>query len=232
MKILFYTVCTPDADAIACASLAKRSIMTTLGDVDFSIVFREGSSPKGYIDCEILCCPPIENEWVGNLRYSRLIFEMDYDAFVYVDSDILWFAKGFDFSKNMYCREEVSISNPYFCSQWNLKAPEKTKGVNSGFFCVDKKTGLNLAGFFADHLAKSNSSSMIENGKLEQSTFNLYLYGSRYRGWEDKSDDFKFRADQYYKLEDKNFHFNNNQSQMNKKLHSMILFLKNNQIEL
>ena len=112
-----------------------------------------------------------------------------------------------------------------------MKVPKKTKGVNSGFFCVDKKTGLNLAAFFAKHLSKSRSSLMIENIKLEQSTFNLYLYKSGYRGWDEKSDDFRFRSDQNTKIDNKNFHFNNNQLQINKKFNSMNLFLKNNQIE-
>ena len=72
---------------------------------------------------------------------------------------------------------------------------------------------------------------MVDHIKLEQSTFNLYLFKHGYQGWEDKSNSFQFACDEKTKfLPNKNFHFNKYQLKMNLKFKMMESFLQINSL--
>lgn len=226
---LFYTVSTPDDDALSCARLARRSVMSALPGVDFIIVGKEEDREKYPADTQIFFTKQIENCWVGNIRYSSSIFELPYEIFTYIDSDILWFAKDFDFSQNMFCREAVDISSPWFSFGWDVPAPKGMQGANSGFFSMNKNTAQELSEFFVENVSKNPTQLVVDHIKLEQSTFNLYLFKKEYAGWGDKSDRFHFACDEDTKFStSKNFHFNKYQSQMNKKQKMMKSFLEKN----
>lgn len=228
---LFYTVSTPDADALSCSALVRTSVLAALPGVDFMIVGREEDRSRYPKGMNVFFCEGIKNCWVGNVRYSKSIFSMDYETFTYIDSDILWFAKEFGLSENMYCREPVDISNPWFSFGWDVQVPKGMGGVNSGFFSMDKETAMELSEFFADHVSRHETSLMVDHIKLEQSAFNLYLFKKNYKDWVDKSNLFNFQSDEKSEFSNKkNFHFNKHQLKMNKKNEMMLQFLKNNNV--
>lgn len=232
LKILYYTVSTPDASALACTKLMHKSLVQKLGDIDFKIVVPQGEEAAYPAEVQhlLLSGAKVNPKWpvILDLKYTRTIFELDYDHFVFLDSDILWFANDFDPRLNQYCEDVVPINNLWCSSGWPFVPEPTRKGINAGFFSLDRQTGMAMA----EHIRASMSVIDEWSPPLEQSVYNLFLYEAGYRGWHNLTEKFVLFAREVDKVEDgKIYHFMNFAGHMHDKIKKMEAFLENNSSE-
>lgn len=231
-RTLYYTVSTPDASALACTKLMHKSLVQKLGNIDFKIVIPQGSECLYPLDVQHLLLPAakVNPKWpvVLDLKYTQTIFDLDYDHFVFLDSDILWFANDFNPHLNQYCEDVVPVTS-YWCSTgWPFVPTEEHKGANAGFFSADKQTCLAMA----KHIHANISIVDEWSPPLEQSMFNLFLHESKYKGWHRLTDKFVLFAKECDKVEDgKIYHFMNFAGHMNDKIKKMECFIATNAAE-
>jgi len=232
LKTLYYTISTPDASALACTKLMHKSLVQKLGNIDFKIAIAQGSECLYPLDVHPLLLPvtKVNPSWPGvlDLKYTQTVFDLDYDHFVFLDSDILWFANDFNPYLNQYC-EDVALLNTTWCSTgWPFVPTEEHKGANAGFFSVDKQTGLALSKYM--HAKIGLTAEYFP--PLEQSMYNLFLYESKYEGWHRISDKFVLFANELSKVEDgKIYHFMNYTGHMHNKIKQMKRFIATNAAE-
>lgn len=232
LKTLYYTISSPDASALACTKLMHKSLVQKLGNIDFKIVVAQGSECLYPLDVHPLLLPvaKVNPSWPGvlDLKYTQTVFDLDYDHFVFLDSDILWFANDFNPYLNQYC-EDVALLNTTWCSTgWPFVPTAEHKGANSGFFSVDKQTGLAMA----KHMHANISIRNEYFPPLEQSMYNLFLYETKYEGWHCMTDKFVLFAKEWDKFEDgKIYHFMNFAGHMHNKIKQMECFIATNAAE-
>jgi hypothetical protein len=163
-----------------------------------------------------------------DLKYTKTVFEQNYDHFVFLDSDILWFLDDFNPQLNQYCEDIVPLSDPWCSHGWSFVPEHTIKGVNAGFFSVDKQTGLDMIG----HIHANIRQIDVWVAPSEQSMFNLYLYEMKYKNWQPITNKFVLFAEDGNKFEDgKIYHFMGFVNHMNGKLQQMEGFLANNASE-
>jgi len=182
IKPLIYTAVTNDEISLSCASLLHKSIKHFLKDsYDFKIIVPEDinytypSELKPYIF-------PIYNYHYKNtsiytLRYDQKIFNQPYNYYIYMDSDILWMIDFlFDMRYNCICFEQQKMSHNNFSKAWPRKSRQEVKeipGINSGFFGITKRVGLNLADFMMRNLLTKRK---LKRPIFEQNMFNYFVY--------------------------------------------------------
>ena len=232
LKTLYYTISSPDASALACTKLMHKSLVQKLGNIDFKIVVPRKKKHLYPSDVQpwLLPAPKVNPRWPGvlDLKYAYTVFSLDYDHFVFLDSDILWFANDFNPYLNQYCEDVAPINTPWFSTGWPSVPTEKHKGANAGFFSVDKQTGLALC----KHMHANISTMNKYSPRLEQSMYNLFLYESKYEGWHCITDKFVLFAKEWDKVEDgKIYHFMNYVGHMHNKIKQMECFIATNAAE-
>ena len=231
-KVLYYTISTPDATALACSRLLHKSLNNKLGPVDFKIVVPQGSESQYPKDMLHLLLPSVKPSptypLILDFKYTPTVYDLDYDNFVYLDSDILWFINDFDPTKNQYCEEKCDIREFYFTTGW-YSQPKPGLGVNAGFFCVDKTTGINMIDQISKSLIQRDVKLITYLPLLEQSMFNLYLHNIDYNGWHKITDKFNnFTRPESIFEDNKNYHFQGWNGNMDSKIHMMNCFINNN----
>lgn len=232
MKTLYYTVATPDKAAISCSRMLHRSIRSSVGPVNFKIVVPDHTVDKYPNSIKEFILPAYKpnKSWsyIGDMKYTPSVYELDYDNFVYVDSDILWFVDDFDPSVSQFTFENKTLSNAWFSTGWEPKDPNR-KGVCAGFFCITKEIGLRLSKFVSD---KISSWSMADCPKMEQSSFNHFLELDGYDKWKDVSNLIVAAAKENTKFSrGKMFHFQGWQGSMDVKYDRMSKFIKINKLK-
>jgi hypothetical protein len=230
MQILFYTLSTPDHEALECSKLLHKSLKANLGDINFKIVAPIDQKEK--YETEITPAEKIRPDWdyIGDLKYSPTIFNLDYDRFIYIDSDVLWFKKDFNKESNLYCYESYTRLklNEWCSTGWDIEIKRKYMGINAGFFSLSKDLALKLSQYMQEKLKKN-----LDPPKLEQSMFNMFFYSHPEIIWKDMTDRFRLYSNEKTSYsEDKIFHFNYYEGHMRNKLDRMKMFLENNHIKL
>lgn len=230
-RVLYYTISTPDVTALACTRLLNKSLINKLGPIDFKIVVPQGSESEYPEDVKHLLLPSVKPNptfpLIFDLKYTPTVYALDYDNFVYLDSDILWFSDDFDPSKNQYC-EELGIRQLFYTTGWNF-IPNQGRGANAGFFSVDKKTGLDMIYRVNEDISQREKVRMPDRPWLEQSMFNLYLYTVNYKGWQTVTDKVvnSTRPDNIFE-DGKIYHFQGWTGGMDSKIKRMEGFIANN----
>lgn len=230
-KVLYYTISTPDATALACTKLLHKSLVNKIGNIDFKIAVPRGSEHLYPDDVKHLLLPSVKPNptfpLIFDFKYTPTVYDLGYDNFVYLDSDILWFVNDFDTSKNQYC-EELDIKKLFYTTGWDL-IPKPGRGVNAGFFSVDKKTGLDMIYRVNKGIRQRSDVGAPYGPWLEQSMFNLYLYNSEYEGWHAVTDKFVNSTRPANVFEDgKIYHFQGWSGNMESKIQRMKGFIENN----
>lgn len=177
MKILLYTISNFSHMSIECIELLLSSIIFDV-PVDFIIV---SSSVTDYNKYKILQAN-LKSNYIGSLKYAFEIPE-NYDYYIYLDSDILYFDKisyliNFD-KKYTLVRENCKINkNPWWYfkySNTDTAILESSPALNAGSFAFAKSE----YGILHDIYTAYNNyatNNVTENAQLEQSIFNYYVY--------------------------------------------------------
>lgn len=231
MKTLYYTVATPDKAATRCSKMLHKSILSSVGGVDFKVAVPDKSVSKYPADIKKLIHPSYKPNkfwnYVGDLKYTPSIYELDYDSFVYIDSDILWFIDDFDPSISQFTSERKILSDPWYSTGWKPKDP-KRKGICAGFFCVTKDIGRRMSDFVSK---KIGSWGLVDCPQMEQSTFNQFLEIDGYDKWKDVSNLIVGAARESTKFSrGKMFHFQGWKGSMDFKYDHMSKFIINNNL--
>lgn len=233
MKTLFYTVATSDKPATRCSLMLYKSLVASLGSIDFKMAVPDGSEKSYPTDVRGLVLPSFKPnkswKYVGDLKYTKSIYELDYDNFVYIDSDILWFLGNFDSSNNQLTTEKKILGDPWYSTGWTPKDKAR-RGACAGFFCISKDLGLSMSRFVSKRLADWGA---VDAPKREQSTFNEFLEYCGYEKWKDVSSlivgaarsDTKFSTG-------KMFHFQGWKGSMDFKYDHMSKFITYNNLKL
>jgi lipopolysaccharide biosynthesis glycosyltransferase len=173
MKTLLYTVSDFKNSALDCIEMMLKNIKGS--EFDFAIVSNKE------VDCRhkiILDQKPYN--YIGFLKYSENL-PKEYDRYVYLDSDILYFGQINElFAENKefsIVREKLKMSNEWFKYPY-LNTPDYLSKINNVF-------GLNAGTFsFKDVSFLKNVRSLFEpfisqeihqDARLEQSSFNFAL---------------------------------------------------------
>jgi len=232
LKTLYYTLSTPDEAALACTKLMHKSLVQKLGNIDFKIVIPQRRAHLYPLDIRplLLSSAKVNPRWPGvlDLKYTKTVFDLDYDHFVFLDSDILWFANDFNPCLNQYCEDVAPINTSWFSTGWPSVPTDERRGVNAGFFSVDKQTGVALSKYMHANIGLKAEYFP----PLEQSMYNLFLHESNYEGWHRISDKFVLFANERDKVEDgKIYHFMNYTGHMRNKIKQMECFIATNAAE-
>jgi lipopolysaccharide biosynthesis glycosyltransferase len=182
MKILLYTVSDFNPSTLDCIDLLVQSIGAQ--EYDFCILSNKNYQTKYQVfyDESYRC------SYIGGLKYNTQILPKNYDYYIYLDSDILYFDS---LDKLLPHNHELSIVSEYpllvKASDWFHYGYSHYVEENliSNFF---NSIGLN-AGTFAYHQSKISyiediyktflkalESVKKNTGRLEQSVFNYMMH--------------------------------------------------------
>lgn len=231
MKTLYYTVSSPDSAATKCSLMLYNSLIASLGKVDFKIAIPDYMKDKYPDSVKHIIHPSVKPnkkwQYVGDLKYSTSIYSLNYDSFVYIDSDILWFVDNFDPSCNQITTEKRLLSDPWYKTGWEPK-DTSIEGACAGFFCVKKGTGMAMSSYVSGLLSKWNRD---ECPQREQSAFNQFIEIGGFNKWKNVSDIIVGAARESTKFtRGKMFHFQGWKGTMNYKFEQMRKFINNNNL--
>lgn len=172
MKILLYTVSDFKCNALDCINLMLSSFIKT--DFDFKII----TNSFIHKNDENVIYDESNYNYVGFLKYSKNI-PNNYDRYVYLDSDILYFGEICDLfsDKNFSCViENLPLNNEWFLYEYHdlnyLEKIKKLNGFNAGTFSfVDPSFLTKIRNCFEPHI----SHNVHKDARLEQSSYNYIL---------------------------------------------------------
>lgn len=233
MKILLYTISDLKPDSLECIDLLFSSIYFDI-PVDFAIVTNSDIKTKYYTIID----NSNSTNYIGYLKYSDKI-PKDYDYYIYLDSDILYFGNVsdlIDINKDFMIVVEHQFGNIHSSGWHNFEMGDKsiTKDklcINAGSFSI-KKNYLFMFDEIRGLYEQYHKEDTNYNVKLEQSLFNYVFYKTI------KDDKLENRAidlhdttslfAQKYPLskEKKLYHFCGFQNSMSKKLENMKKYKK------
>ena len=200
-KILYYTVIGKQEPYVHCCAMLKQSLLKIFPKCDF-IIYTTHDFYKKVIELEpslkdhlqVLNNDCSHCSYVGNIKYHQDIFSQNYDFFVFIDPDILWFYRdiqkiintGFIVRQGIISKEDIWHTWPFV---WDKKDKEKFNGhygINSCCFGLKKDIAQQLASFAKeimlsynnsyDPSAYSSYSDQIQTqGGIEQSILNKFL---------------------------------------------------------
>jgi hypothetical protein len=171
-NVLFYTVIARQEPYVHCCAMLKNSLLKTLPDCNFIAYVTEDFYEKAIeIEPELKSYLQILNDgcincdYVGHLKYHQDIFSQNYDFFVFVDPDILWFYKdiekiidtGFIIREGIISKEDIWHTWPFV---WDEKDKEKFNGhygINACCFGLPQKTAQELASFAKEIILSYNN---------------------------------------------------------------------------
>jgi hypothetical protein len=156
MKFLFYTISDLHPSSLNCTDILYKSLKNKIKNLNFQII-----SPNIRADSntENKMIKYVKSDYLSICRYSREIFEQDYDYFIYFDSDIYFnleeniflnYINGYDIV--IYKESELIKNNIWFnikMDDFFLEKYQNRFGINSGFFCFSKKAGLNCSEYIS-----------------------------------------------------------------------------------
>lgn len=180
MKILLYTISDFKPFSLECIDLLLSSITKDIC-YDFCIISNtaiDNHSTKH----NILIDSELKSNYIGYLKYSPKI-PPDYDYYIYLDSDILYFDKlskliRLDKKYTLVYENEKINRNPWWYfhhSGSDTTLLEKSQAINAGSFCFAKSEYpilKDIYNTYANHI----TDDVHSNAQLEQSIFNYYIY--------------------------------------------------------
>lgn len=177
MKILLYTISDFKSMSIECIDLLLSSIIF---DIPTDFVILSGSSID-YTNYKIIYTPQKSN-YIGSLKYSPDI-PNNYDYYIYLDSDILYFDKvsnliNLDKKYTIVYEDSKINKNPWWYfkySNTDTSILEKSQALNAGSFAFAKSEFKILNDIYTTYHNYANN-NIRENAELEQSIFNYYIY--------------------------------------------------------
>lgn len=244
---LFYTISNLTDNSIKCIELLYKSLVSKIPNANFKIVVdvkdSSTNTPQHLLD-KILFVDISKYKYneVFCLKFVKEIFDQPYDYFCYLDSDILYFLDNYSFSPdyNYFCHEKGTLVSKFFTDYWpepiNIDKT-KYKGINSGFFAINKETGLALNNFMTENLYNAHNPMWW----IEQNMFNLFVYkqifleNHKYK-WIDYSNKIELFAQRMKSntkfIDNKLYHFCGKTGNMERKYQKMTNFLTSNNIKL
>lgn len=248
-KPLIYTIATNDTASFNCALLLYKSLNKFLRpggqDFDFKVIVPEDSQYYCSDDLKDFLFPIYnyyyKNTHIFTLKYHYSIFNLLYDNFIYMDSDILWMIPElYDLEYNCICTESMRMTHSCFSKFWPKDIDKRLigyfRGINAGFFGLKKSKALELSKYMMRNLygiRKFNKKRLY----IEQNLFNVFIYNEYIQNnidqWKDVSHKFILgaNAESPY-INNISYHFYGNMCNMSDKFDRMNLFLKNNNITL
>lgn len=242
MNTLYYTISNLTETSNECTKLLINSLKNKVKNLNFKIIapVETSNTNTNTIDSEIL--PYVmridlknySNNHLFGLKFHQNIFELDYDYFIYLDSDILYFLNdiSFDPKYNYFCYDRCSVGSKFFSALWptNFSIDKNSTGINAGFFMINKKTALDLYNFMVINFYNRRRIKTW----YDQSMFNLFIYTnliSNEINWINYSENIVLFADSNTKfIENKIYHFCGNLCNMDLKHTRMKNFLHYNSI--
>lgn len=177
-KTLYYTITNFSACSKECVELLYQSIKINNDNFDF-IVLSSKDPPKNFEINTIVDKNSLYDKYVGFLKYSDFV-PKNYDNYVYLDSDILYFGKLSQLISEKYhftiTKDNFDMNHEwfeYFHSPNEHKNKFKTmRGINAGSFSFKNISFLDdVKSLYSPHITNSSD----QNAKLEQSSFNYVL---------------------------------------------------------
>jgi hypothetical protein len=184
MKVLLYTISDLKIDSIRCVDLLLSSIVYDI-EYDFYIISNKPSSNR--IAYNLIIDDVLPSNYIGYLKYSEKLPD-NYDYYIYLDSDILYFdklSKLIDGTKEFsVVAENYEVGNGewfYFkysnLDEQNTINFKKSKALNAGSFAF-KRSSKNTM-----HLARSlyntyHNNDIDHDVKLEQCIFNYIIHSN------------------------------------------------------
>jgi hypothetical protein len=186
MKIFLYTISDYKPYSIDCIDLLLSSIIFDI-DYDFFIVSNnEGISNNKYQT--ILDNNELSKEYIGYLKYSPLI-PKNYDYYIYLDSDILYFDKlsnlfNMEYSFSIVKENPNTISDHdwyYFkyhtLDENNTQKLKNSYALNAGSFAIRGSEIFTIDQMY--NLYKSHFNNDIGHDvRLEQSIYNYIIHST------------------------------------------------------
>lgn len=179
MKVLLYTISDFKPYSIECIDLLLRSIITDIY-YDFAIISNQSTHIS--TNHNIIVDNNINHSYIY-LKYSKQI-PKNYDYYIYLDSDILYFDK---ISKLLPLYKQFTIvkenmkieKNPWFYYPFNIDPIEdeliqNSEAINAGSFAYNNNQ-LSIIHTIYDMCIKHHNDDPLHNAKLEQSSFNYIV---------------------------------------------------------
>jgi hypothetical protein len=146
------------------------------GNINFD--FKIITNNSNYKDCDDIIFDDFQCNYVGFLKYSKYIPE-GYDAYIYLDSDILFFGSPRDLitEKEYSCViEDLPMTDEWFLYKKHdrdyIDRIKNLNGFNAGTFCFKNLDFLKkIRNSFEPHI----TDSIHLNARLEQSSYNFIL---------------------------------------------------------
>jgi hypothetical protein len=178
MKILLYTISDFKPFADQCINLMLSSINFDIS-CDFLVI-----SDKQYANYPIIVDNNLNSNYIGYLKYS-LNLPSNYDYYIYLDSDILYFDKISKLINNnnlfSIVKEDYIInSHEWFYFKHIEDTIDQTKiqkcyALNAGSFCFHNSKLKNIHNIYYLY-QKYFTQNIHENAKIEQSIFNYIIH--------------------------------------------------------
>lgn len=223
MSHLFYTISTPDKNALQCSSLLHESLKQTYGDdTELRIVGVKGLNYPATPNLQLV--DRITPEWgsyICDLKYSAEVFS-GYDHFTYVDSDILWY-KALPVGKKYI---QIDDHTPYtlWYTQYFDDVQNKPKYYyNAGIFSFDIETANRVAR--RCEILCRRKTQLDEPAPKEQSMFSRAMYLESVSMYTNIAPYVVLFADGPCVIEDKIYHFCGFSGSMDTKIVRMKRFL-------
>jgi hypothetical protein len=178
MKILLYTICDFKPYAINCIELLLKSITFDI-EYDFLIVSNKINNDTNY---RVITESSIQSEYIGYVKYSPLI-PNNYDYYVYLDADILYFDK---ISKLLSTNANFTIvkencnidKNDWYYFKYvdvqESQVLQNSHAVNAGSFCYTQNQIEHINQIYKLYV-KHCKNNINHDVRLEQSIYNYIV---------------------------------------------------------
>jgi hypothetical protein len=177
MKILLYTISDFKERSIECIDLLLSGIIFDIS-VDFIIL----SSSRIHHTNHKIVYTDQESNYIGSLKYSPSV-PNNYDYYIYLDSDILYFDK---ISKLININKKYTLvyentkihKNPWWYfkySDTDTTPLEQSQALNAGSFAFSQSEYKILNDIYTTYQNYATN-NIGKNAQLEQSIFNYYIY--------------------------------------------------------
>jgi hypothetical protein len=185
MKIFLYTISDYKPYSIDCINLLLSSIEFDI-DYDFFIISNNENSVQHNYQT-IIDKNELSKQYIGYLKYSPLI-PKNYDYYVYLDSDILYFnqlSKIFNIEYNFsIVKENSNISDHdwYYFKYHSLNNEDTNKlknssALNAGSFAI-KGSEISILDQIYNLYKITFNNDLAHDVRLEQSIYNYVLHNN------------------------------------------------------
>jgi hypothetical protein len=181
MKILLYTISDFKPFALECIELLLKSIIQ---DIDYDFIILSNSLPKIFTNFNVIIDDTKTSNYIGYLKYSPKI-PKNYDYYIYLDSDILYFdkiSKLLPINKNFTIVKENSriLKNDWYYFHYidtqDDYVLQQSEAMNAGSFAFYKDKCSYISEIYELYKKFTHiNNTCHSNAKLEQSIYNYVI---------------------------------------------------------